>query len=878
MRAFQLSLQTAIAVPFAVLFAATVALQAVTQHRQITDLIDQESVRLLDAITNTSRGRLAEFLEAPFLIQRSVGDAIARHGLYRPGDLQPVYQHLQGIFSELYAEHQQISLLSFGSQAGEYAGIRREAGAPGGFRLILKDRSTHGLMNVYEDGTPGKVAAAFPNYDPRVRPWYAPVAQSGRALWSPIYTTAGERGDVTISAASPVVSQGQLVGVIEADVRLDSLSRFLRDEPLRGQGQIFITDAEGRIVAHSEPGAPVSDRVGASGQRERLTVAQSASPQIRAAGPYLQQQQQQQQQALAAAGAGFRFTYQDEHYFGRVTPYADARGIDWRIVVLLPESDLLGDSRSANRQALLATGAIAVLGLILGLWVIERAARPILMTAEAANRIARGEWSTGIEKSSPLRETTILVQAFNQMADRLQRSFNQMRELLIYDSLTQLLTRRGLLEQASWTEPQPAVLTLVGLDAFRTINDNVGYGTGDRLLQAVSERLRARLPAPVLMARLGGDEFALLHLGAAGAPHAPSPAQIAKTVLGLFATPFSAGADEVMVHASAGVVSGDLRGGELPEWLRNASIALGEAKRRGLNQCVVFEPAMAEQSKERARLASELRQALDKGQFLVHYQPVIDLATGRVSGAEALLRWHSPARGMVPPAVFIAVAEESDLILALGDWVLRRATHDIAQQLPQLPAGFDLHVNVSARQLIQSDFPATLQQVLAASGLPPQHLTLELTESVLIEGDAVTGQRLARIRALGVKIAIDDFGTGYSSLAYLSRLPFDCVKVDQSFVRNLLDSPQNAAIVTAVLNMAQGFGVTVVAEGVETQAAARRLREMGCASAQGYWFGRPALLRDMDLSLRSLDGDGSDAPQSSTPPSTSTSTSISTQA
>ncbi|MFI8615324.1 putative bifunctional diguanylate cyclase/phosphodiesterase [Acidovorax sp. NPDC077693] len=863
MRAFQLSLRTAIAVPFAALFAATVALQAVTQHRQITDLIDQESVRLLDAITNTSRGRLAEFLEAPFLIQRSIGDAIARHGLYQPGNLKPVYQHLQGIFSELYTDHQQISLLSFGSQTGEYAGIRRDASARSGFKLILKDGSTRGLMNVYEDATPTKVAAAFPHYDPRVRPWYAPVAQSGKALWSPIYTTAGERGDVTISAASPVVVKGQLVGVMEADVRLDTLNRFLREEPLRGQGQIFITDAQGRMVAHSEPGALVSDRQDTAGQRERLSVDQSASAQIRAAGAYLQQA------PTTAEGTGFRFTVQGEQYFGRVTRYADARGIDWRIVVLLPESDLLGDSRSSSRRALLATAAIAVLGLILGLWVIERAARPILMTAEAANRIARGEWSTGIEKSSPLLETTILVHAFNQMAERLQRSFNQMRELLIYDSLTQLLTRRGLLEQANWTEPQPAVLTLVGLDAFRAINDNVGYGTGDRLLQAVSERLRARLPAPVLMARLGGDEFALLHLAGG---ESSTQAQIAKAVLALFSTPFSAGADEVMVHASVGVVGGHLRGDDLPEWLRNASIALGEAKRRGLNQCVVFEPSMAEQSKERARLATELRQALEKDQFLVHYQPVIELATGRVSGAEALLRWHSPTRGMVPPGVFIPVAEESDLILALGDWVLRRATRDIAEQLPRLPEGFDLHVNVSARQLIQSDFPAALQQVLATSGLPPQHLTLELTESVLIEGDAVTGQRLARIRALGVKIAIDDFGTGYSSLAYLSRLPFDCVKVDQSFVRNLLDSPQNAAIVTAVLNMSQGFGVTVVAEGVETQAAAQRLREMGCASAQGYWFGRPALLQEMDLSVRSLDGDGKGSPPTPPTPSSAPST------
>ncbi|MDP4074003.1 EAL domain-containing protein [Acidovorax sp. A1169] len=845
MRAFQLSLRTAIAVPFAALFAATVVLQAVTQHRQISQLIDQESVRVLEALTGNSRARLAEFLETPFLIQSTVADAISRHGLYQEGNLRPVYTHLRGVFSDLYAGQQQISLLSFGSRAGEYTGIRREPGE--GFRLILKDATTNGMMNVYEDDTLRKVAAAFPNYDPRVRPWYAPVAGSGQSRWSPIYTTAGERGDITISAATPVVADGNLLGVMEADVRLDSLNRFLREEPLRGQGQIFIVDALGLIVAHSELGSVLSDRRNAAGQRERLRISESTSAQIRTAEGYLRE-------VPAAAGGSFHFQHLDARYFGRVTPYADPRGIDWRIVVLLPESELLGDSRSAGQGALLAAGAIAIIGLLLGLWVIQWAARPILRTAEAANRIARGDWDTDIADSSPLRETTVLVLAFNEMAHRLQRSFQQMQELLTHDSLTQLLTRRGLLEQVQWTEPKRAVLSLVGLNAFRAINDSVGYGTGDRLLQAVANRLRGHFPAPVLLARVGGDEFALLSLVEEEGDQ--SAERFGKAVLGLFATPFSAGADEVMVYASVGLVAGHLRGEGLEEWLRNGSIALGEAKRHGQSQWMVFEPGMADQAMERTRLASELRQALDKDQFLVHYQPVIELATGRVTGAEALLRWRSPTRGMVPPGVFIAMAEESDLILALGDWVMLRATRDIAQRLPYLPEDFGLHVNVSARQLIQSDFVEQVQRTLEASGLPAPHLTLELTESVLIEGDAVTAQQLSRLRALGLKIAIDDFGTGYTSLAYLSRLPFDCLKIDQTFVRDLVESSQNAAIVTAVLHMAKGFGVTVVAEGVETEAQARRLLQLGCASAQGYWFGRPAPLEQMSLAQRSLDGLG----------------------
>lgn len=838
MGVFRLSLRTAIAVPFALLFAATVALQAVTQQRQISHLIDEESVRLLDALTATSRNRLVEFLDEPFRIQRDIADAIGRHALYKPGDMRPIYDHLRGVYKDLYLDRHQISLLSFGSEAGDYAGMRREAA---GFKLILKDGSTGGMMNVYQDDTPGTVSAAFPGYDPRERPWYAPVARSGRAAWSAIYTTAGERGDVTISASTPVRVGTELVGVAEADVRLDSLNQFLRNESLRGKGLIFITDQGGRLVAHSEVGSVVTQAVsqgaGAFKRSERLLMSESATPAIRAAAHYVQQ-------APLVEGRAFRLTEGAEMYFGRVTPYADARGIDWRIVALVPESDLLGDARQASRRAMLMVVGIALLGLLLGLWIIQRVTRPILMTAEAANKLARGEWNSGIDKSSSLQETTILLRAFNEMSDRLQLSFNQMREQLMYDSLTQLLTRRGLLEQAAWTEPKRAVLTLVGLDAFRAINDSVGHGTGDRLLHAVSERMRERIATPVLMARLGGDEFAVLHLDVDG--EYPE-VRIGETVLALFSSPYSSGADEVMVNASVGVVGGILRADGLSEWLRNASIALGEAKRRGRGHCVVFEADMMEQSVEHARLVSELRQALEKEQLLVHYQPVVNLATGQIDGAEALVRWKSPTRGMVPPGIFIPVAEESDLILALGEWVLRNAIKDIAERMPQLPPDFDLHVNVSARQLIQSDFADTLQNALQSNGMHARHLTLELTESILVGHDEITEDRLRKIRALGVKIAIDDFGTGYSSLAYLSRLPFDCLKIDQSFVRNLSKSPQDAAIVTAILHMAQGFGVTVVAEGVETEAEARRLREMGCAYAQGYWFGRPGPLAQLAL-------------------------------
>jgi diguanylate cyclase (GGDEF)-like protein len=827
-RALRPSLRTAIAVPFVLLFIATVLLQALTQQRHLDQLIQQESARQLDSLAANTRNRLALFLDEPFRIQLSLADAIARHDLYRPGDMGPIWRYLRGVYGDLYRDERQISVLSFGGRQGDYAGLRRESG---GFTLMLKDADTGGALRIYDRDTPGAVTAEFPGYDPRVRPWYAPAAQSGKPSWSSIYVNRDERAEVAISAIAPVRRNGDLLGVMAADVKLDGLNRFLRDEPLRGRGMIFITELDGRLVAHSEPGGVT----GEGGRGDRPLLRDSAIALMRSAAPLVDA-------APTESGSGFTLRHEGELYFGRVSPYSDTRGLDWRIVVLVPETELLGEIRSAQGRSMLLVSGIALLAIALGLWGIGRITRPILDTAAAANRLARGRWQESppgnIAEAATLRETALLVRAFNEMAERLQQSFGRMREQLIYDDLTRALTRRGLLEQTDWALPRPAALVLVGLDGFRAINNSLGHGTGDQLLLGIAERLRERLPG-LRLARLGGDEFALLHMGLVAPPDPAALSRLGQDVMALFEHPFCSGEDEILVSACAGVVGGLLPAAKLGDWLRHGSVALAEAKRLGRGQVVVFETAMMERSTQRARLAMELRQALEREELRVHYQPVVTLAEGRMTGMEALLRWKHPERGWISPGVFIPVAEESDLILALGDWVLRRATRDVAERLQALPEDFELHVNVSVRQLIQSDFGHTLQGILRDAGLPAAHLTLEITESLLLVQDVATEEHLRQLRTLGVKIAIDDFGTGYSSLAYLQRLPFDCLKVDQSFVRNLSKSAQDAAIVTAVLRMAEGLGVSAVAEGVETEAEAQRLRELGCPRAQGYHYGKP---------------------------------------
>jgi diguanylate cyclase (GGDEF)-like protein len=388
---------------------------------------------------------------------------------------------------------------------------------------------------------------------------------------------------------------------------------------------------------------------------------------------------------------------------------------------------------------------------------------------------------------------------------------------------------------------QNQLMLLIGLDGYRAINDSVGHTLGDALLKSIANRLRENIPADALLARTAGAEFTIL------IPAVKNHDEAIFTTLrylAYFSEAFKAAesADEVVVTASIGMVLGQFKRAELGDWLRNTSVALGKAKAKGFGSYSLFEPSMIEQSIAKTRITNELKLAIERHEFLVYFQPVIDLQTGETIGAEALVRWDSP-RGMISPGVFIPAAEDSGLILHIGNWVLRESCQQIADKLKAgWRSDFDVHVNVSVRQLIQSDFYEQLTIILQETGLPPHNLTLEITESCLVTQSEVVASLIKRVRQLGVSIAIDDFGTGYSSLAYLHQFDFDYLKIDQSFIARMLENVQDEAIVAAIISMASGFKVQLVGEGVETQAQANRLRELGCQRVQGYFFGRPAPL------------------------------------
>jgi diguanylate cyclase (GGDEF)-like protein/PAS domain S-box-containing protein len=384
-------------------------------------------------------------------------------------------------------------------------------------------------------------------------------------------------------------------------------------------------------------------------------------------------------------------------------------------------------------------------------------------------------------------------------------------------------------------EKQVAVLFL-DLDAFKHINDSLGHRIGDKLLQSIAKRLVDCARTSDTVSRQGGDEFVVLLSEIA---HAEDAATAASRMLQAVSEPHCIDGHDLHITMSIGMSVYPDDGLDAETLIKNADMAMYQAKDDGRQNYQYFKPAMNARAVERQSTEASLRRALERQEFALHYQPKIDFRTGAIVGAEALIRWTHPTRGSVPPAQFIPIAEECGLILPIGNWVLR---HACEQARAWADAGLHLAtmaVNVSAAEFRNANYLATLFAVLGETGLDPRLLELELTESVLMKHADSAAATLQALRARGVRVAIDDFGTGYSSLSYLARFPLDALKIDQSFVGQIVSARDDASIVTAVISMARSLKLRVVAEGVETLEQLTFLREHECDEAQGFYFGRP---------------------------------------
>jgi diguanylate cyclase (GGDEF)-like protein/PAS domain S-box-containing protein len=444
--------------------------------------------------------------------------------------------------------------------------------------------------------------------------------------------------------------------------------------------------------------------------------------------------------------------------------------------------------------------------------------------------------------------TTDDVSVRRKVEAQLLEKQQHLDHLAHHDQLTGLPNRLflavhlpGAIEDARRNSSIIAVLFL-DLDRFKHINDSRGHETGDKLLKAVAQRIRATVRTEDVVVRMGGDEFIVILKSVRSSEQVNETAARINEALSV---PVPVDGRPLVTTVSIGVSLYPRDGADMGELLRHSDTAMYQAKDRGRNNFQLFSPGMDRKLKERMAIETSLRNALQRQQLDVHYQPIIDINTNRVVGLESLLRWKVPGQGFVPPEKFIAVAEETGLIVPIGDIVLARACEDMARWRDSGSTPVPVAVNISAVQLQRSNLPATIVRLTRQHGIRPSMLLLELTESAAFErhenrsGEA-NADVVAKLRELGVRIAIDDFGTGYSSLSYLKRWRVDYLKIDRSFIRDLVTDPSDLAIVGAIIAMARHLNIQAVAEGIEGWQQLEKLRQLGCGLGQGFLFAKPA--------------------------------------
>ncbi|MGI8803202.1 MAG: putative bifunctional diguanylate cyclase/phosphodiesterase [Solirubrobacteraceae bacterium] len=453
------------------------------------------------------------------------------------------------------------------------------------------------------------------------------------------------------------------------------------------------------------------------------------------------------------------------------------------------------------------------------------------------------------------RQLDLSLQRLTEAFERERESAAELKHQAFHDSLTDLANRalfvdrvEHALEVAGRAGHELAVL-FVDLDDFKTINDSLGHPAGDELLIEVAARLREVLRRADTAARLGGDEFGVL----LEASERAGAVRTAERILEALEVPFQLAAKEVFVHASIGIALSGTEMISVDSLLRNADVAMYIAKTTGKRGFEVFEQRMHDEIVRRLELKDDLHRGIELRQFAVHYQPIVDIATNRITGLEALIRWNHPVHGMISPLDFVPLAEETGMIRAIGDWVLRTACD--ATRGWQTEPGHDgeqltIGVNLSARELHEPGLVDCVAAALRGSGLAPADLTLEITESVLMNDTEAAIARLRELKALGVRLAIDDFGTGYSSLSYLKHLPVDIVKIDKEFVDDIAHGPQEAAVAGTIVALSETLHLKTVAEGIEDADQLRTLRRLGCDYGQGYLFARPLPVAETGVLLR----------------------------
>lgn len=833
-------------VPFVFLIFLTVGLVGFLSLRNGQKAVDDLAEQLIERTNQLVTQHLESYLTVPKNLVKMDAAAL-ENGMLDWQDFTALGDYFWQQ-TKLY----QLSWINYGLESGEYAG----AGYDDDHGMMISELSPATDMHYFDFPTNDQglriATSADPDYDYRKEAWYLDALHAGKLTWSEIYLWEGTysiiSSTMSVAIGQPIYrGNEQPVGAIGIDLPLTSISEFLRTLQISPSTRVFIIEDDGLVVATSSAEAPF---VQINDQLKRLNILRSRDPLIRATADYLIKQVGSFDQIQTPVA--FQFGWNHERQYVRAVPWHDELGLTWLVVMVVSESDFMAQINANTYQTIWLSWGALVVAIILGVFTSRLLTRPIEALKLVAQQIAAGYLEQQVAPSG-IRELDAVGHSFNRMAAQLQESFTNLAYAAAHDALTGLpnrttfrrlltesIAQRHLQVQAPATSMPPILFAVLflDLDYFKLLNDSLGHWAGDQVLIETANRLRACIQTHGHVARFGGDEFVILLDKFVQCSEVEA---IVERILAVIQKPFILDDNTATISTSIGIAFGSNYVTDADSMLRNADIALYRAKANGKAVYEVFDDEMHVEVMERLQLETDLRRALEldvteQDELAVYYQPIVDTNTLAIVGVEALTRWQHPKLGMIPPAKFIPIAEETGLIIPMGWWVLRTACQQMQewqQQFPDSPSV--VNVNLSPRQFLHPALLGQVRQVLHETGLPPQALKLEITESLLIGDRATMQTRLAQLKALGVRLSLDDFGTGFSSLSYLHQYPLDTLKIDRSFVQQILTDERCRAIVESVIAMAHKLGMDVVAEGVETQDTLDYLRDVArCEQIQGF--------------------------------------------
>ncbi len=878
-----LPLRVLLVLPFLVQICAIVGLTGWLSFRNGQNAVSDLATELQKEVQSQVEHYLDDYLALPIQInhinlEAAKLDLLNLEDFSRTG--QYFWQQMQ-VFD--------VGYISYATLKGEFIGIER---LDNGEVLINEvPLSTQGKLYAYKtdaEGNRTQQVKVTTGYDPRLEAWYADAVEAGKPVWSEIYQWEYKPEVLSISSSYPVYDERQnLQGVIGVDLILSQINDFLSNLELDRSGQTFILERNGLLVASSatEKSFDLVD-----GKVTRKKAIDSQDLIVNSTVQYLQKHFGQL--AAIKKPANLVLYVDEQQQFLQVLPYQDSFGLDWLVITVIPESDFADQVNTNTRTTILLCLGALIVAIVISILTSRLISKPIRQLSGASKAIANGKLDQKVEVGR-VDELGVLAGSFNKMAQQLHDSFadlaknnedlekkvqlrttaleksealqkqlnqqlekrvqqrtselekakKRMQFMALHDPLTNLPNRTLFLEKLAdciYSQKESNYLFAVlflDCDRFKVINDSLGHSAGDQLLIILTSRLISCLRPGDIIARLGGDEFAILLNKLEGIEEAIAVAQAIQETTN---QPCQLNHYQVFMNFSIGICPGWEY--EQPEHLlRDADTAMYAAKASGKGAFKVFDNEMHAKAVDLLNLETDLRQAIEREEFLVYYQPIICLDTGKIQAFEALVRWQHPQRGFVSPEQFIPLAEETGLIIPLGMLVLREACQQLRQwqKLFSQEHPLTMSVNLSVKQFSQPDLLGQIDQVLKETDLDSRSLKLEITESAIMGNPEDALAILNQIKERQIQLSIDDFGTGYSSFSYLHRLPFDTLKIDRSFVSQLDEVKKHREIVEAIATLAQKLKMQVIAEGIETEQQLAHLRSLGCDFGQGWFFSKP---------------------------------------